>query len=600
MCGIVGFISDKPEEITIQKLLTSVDHRGPDESGYAIVPFKSKYLHIGSSRLSITGLEDGKMPLTDEDGNLLVYNGEIYELEKLKRSINLDTPTTSDTRHLFQFLKQYRPDKISNLNGMFAFAFFNILENNLLLARDRYGIKPLYYGNNERYSLFFSSEIKPLFKSSILEPEITSQSITDFLMFGGFTSERSLIENIKSVEPGSYLIYDSNGSISTKKYNNNFHKKNNEKFNTLESVLTTTLEDQLKADVPVDLLFSGGLDSSILAEITFRKLNKKVNAFTLSYEKSNMDESRNAENISNNLGIDIKKINFPVERNEDIIDGLLDVLPEPIADPSIVPTYYLSNEVSKYTKSVIVGDGADELFGGYDWYRATLIKKYVPSGSLLNLLLAISKPFGTSQNISIYEKLKHFKTGFNEHFLIDILFWQNMSELFDKDSLIEAYSAYLSDLNIVKKDNDLNNLRQLDMNNYLYTNILKKSDIASMLNGLEIRPVYLDNRISNFAMNIDLNKNVNIKHGKLNLRKYFDTKSLNNKRILKRGFSHDYDDWTQKIGTPYVLSFKNEFEFVNNYKKFIDDKNSPYLISRYTWTIFVLFKWLEKNNISIS
>ena len=161
------------------------------------------------------------------------------------------------------------------------------------------------------------------------------------------------------------------------------------------------IRDRLIAEVPVDLFLSGGIDSSMLALFIYKFLNKEINSFTLSFENSNMDEYSDAETVAKNFGIKINKINYPSNQNAEIIEELMNKIPEPIADPSIIPTYYLSQQVSKSTKSVITGDGADELFGGYDWYRASRIKKFIPSKSILQIIKLISPNLRGSSNIGL-------------------------------------------------------------------------------------------------------------------------------------------------------------------------------------------------------
>ncbi len=601
MCGIVGFVSRKPNEELIKNMVNSINHRGPDESNYEIFDFGEKFLHFGSARLSITGIIDGSMPMNNPDGNSIVFNGEIYELGELKKNITDISQTNNDTRYLFEFLSQNQPNEIHRINGMFAFAFYNRKKTKLILSRDRFGIKPLYYSRNTNFDIIFSSEIKPLIENNLVSNQISTDEIENYLLFGGTNINNDIFDDIKSVKPGNYLEIDITGQISENTYQQISSKPTNFSYDEEEfiGILKETIQDQLIAEVPVDLFLSGGIDSSMLALFIYKFLNKEINSFTLSFDNSNMDEYSDAETVAKNFGIKINKINYPSNQNAEIIEELMNKIPEPIADPSIIPTYYLSQQVSKRTKSVITGDGADELFGGYDWYRASRIKKFIPSKSILQIIKLISPNLRSSSNIGLNEKIDRFAKGYDKPYLIDVLFWQNNTDLFSEDFVNKKYDEYISKLNLETKDNDLNIIRDLDLVNYLYSNILKKSDTASMLNGLEIRPVFLDNRIVNYAMNINLNKNVNLFSGKINLRKILNSHLSKISRKSKQGFSHEFGIWTDEVGIPFINQYKNDFEFVSRFQLNYENYNNQYLKSRTAWSIYSILKWIQINNVRV-
>ena len=166
MCGLVGFVSYKEEEELIKNLVNSIAHRGPDEQDYKIIKVGNQFIHFGSARLSVVGESTGRMPMVDSDNNMIVYNGELYDLHRLRNKISKNINSTSDTLHLFEYLKENDENNLNDLNGMFAFSFYNSKKNYLLLGRDKLGIKPIYYLESEEYPFFFSSEIKPLLNFS--------------------------------------------------------------------------------------------------------------------------------------------------------------------------------------------------------------------------------------------------------------------------------------------------------------------------------------------------------------------------------------------------------------------------------------------------
>ena len=282
---------------------------------------------------------------------------------------------------------------------------------------------------------------------------------------------------------------------------------------------SSALDDQLNAEVPVNILLSGGVDSTLIALFAKKYLKREVSAYSLGFKNQRYNEGDQAEMVANELGIELLKFQYPDDKNEQIIDDVISKIPEPIADPSIIPTYYLSKKVSEFTKVVITGDGADELFGGYEWYRGTLVSKYIPKNFsfLLNLLAKLK--INSKGYISQQDKLRLLALGNNLPDLLKVLLWQNYIPSEDFKKQIDVYKEQILKHEL-SENFGRDDLRLLDIKNYLYTNILKKSDTASMLNGLEIRPVFLDERIVNFAMNIDNKSNFNLLDSKVFLKKF--------------------------------------------------------------------------------
>lgn len=601
MCGIVGFISNIREEDLILSITKSMSHRGPDEINTAIYPIGDKLLHLGSARLSITGLKDGGMPMEDKNGNVLIYNGEIYELDKLKSNYSLDLNSKSDTRHLLNILSFQNIDEINNLNGMYAFGYYDKANQRIVLGRDKLGIKPLYFGSNNNYSFYFSSEIKPLITHNIIENRITENSITNYLYSGGVNTLEGLYGELNSQIPGSITEYTNNKIIKNINLKTNYKNPQNKTGSIQEfnSLFSNALNDQLNAEVPVNILLSGGVDSSLVALFAKKHLNRNVTAYSLGYENEIYNESNEADKISNELDLNLVKFNFPQNQNELIIDELINKLPEPIADPSIVPSYYLSKRVSEFTKVVITGDGADELFGGYEWYRGALISKYMPNiiSPLLNLISKIK----TRQKdyISYQDKIRLLSIANHLPMSLKVMLWQNYIPSEKLERQILFYKNYINKLKF-KENLNINDLRLFDINNYLYSNILKKSDISSMLNSIEVRPVFLDDRIVNYALDFENRSNFNFMKSKIFLKKILRNEIKNYKFKKKHGFAHDFSEWTQEIGIKYLDNNWREIEEVDRFISYLKNNNeNEYFISRNVWKFYSLFKWMDLNKVKI-
>ena len=341
------------------------------------------------------------------------------------------------------------------------------------------------------------------------------------------------------------------------------------------------------------------MDSSLVALFAKKLLNRNVKAYSHGYENEIYNESNEAEKISNELDINLVKFNFPQNQNEFIIDEVINKLPEPIADPSIIPTYYLSKRVSEFTKVVITGDGADELFGGYEWYRGALISKYIPN-SISPLLNLISK-IKTQQKdyISHQDKIRLLSIANHLPMSLKVMLWQNYIPSEKLERQILFYKNYINKLKF-NENLDINDLRLFEINNYLYSNILKKSDISSMLNSLEVRPVFLDDRIVNYALDFQNRSNFNFIKSKIFLKKILRNEIKNYKFKKKHGFAHDFSEWTQEIGIRYLDDNWREIEEVDRFITYLKNNNeNEYFISRNVWKFYSLFKWMDLNKVKI-
>lgn len=598
MCGLIGFVSYKREEELIKELVNSVSHRGPDEQDYKIIENENMFIHFGSARLSVVGENTGKMPMADQFFNMLVYNGELYNLKKLKNNIDKKITSSSDTLHLFEFLKNGGEKNLKELNGMFAFGFFNSIEKKIILGRDKLGIKPLYYFESKEYPLVFSSEIKPLLDFGFSNKVVNQKTIESYLFFGGFNKYTHLIKDVKCIPPGSSLTWNKNKLEIINYY---YPEKLNKKKSTasLEGLLTEVIDDQLRADVSVDLLLSGGIDSSIIAYIAKNNLGKKVKAFSLSFTNQRYDESYKSKKISRELSLDHEVFEFDSDQNEIIISELINKLPEPIGDPSIIPTYYLSKCVSQHSKAVLTGDGADELFSGYDWYRALKFSSLLDSrfSNTLKLIARISDFIFKNQNISTSDKINLFLSGKKYKDETRLLHWQNTFKVNENSD--NVFGDYLKNLELSSVNNKYDLAQLIDINTYLYTNILKKSDTASMLNGLEARPVFLDDRILEYSLSSNQTENIGIFKSKIELRKLANNfTSINNQK--KQGFSHDFSSWVRNNGIVYLQSIKKDHELVSKYLQHVEDQSiNNSLLDRNVWKLFSLYKWLEVNGVNL-
>ena len=385
MCGITGFyIQGKDYKRSnlnenLYEMTNSLSHRGPDDIGTWLN--LNNNIGLGQTRLSIRDLsKNGSQPMFSACGNyIIVYNGEIYDNNKIKSLLekkNIRLKSSSDTELLLENISNFGLDSaLENSNGMFAFALFDIKKKKLFLIRDRMGIKPLfYYQNNNNFA--FASEIKALKKFLNFKSSLNVDALNSFLKYGFNRNYSSIYQNIKQVKPGEIIEIDQNLIIKKKLYwkTNNFFKdiKNNtslsENINELENLIKDAVKIRLESDVEVGSFLSGGIDSSLISQVMSEVSEKKINTFSVGFIEKDYDESRDAREIAKYIGSNHHEILIGEKELLNVFDNLPNIYDEPFADSSQIPTAIVSNYARKYAGVILSGDGGDELFGGYTRY----------------------------------------------------------------------------------------------------------------------------------------------------------------------------------------------------------------------------------------
>ena len=354
-------------------------HRGPDSSG--IWTSDDSRVGFGHRRLSIIDLSStGNQPMFDTESKIvIILNGEIYNYKNLRNELiskGHKFQSSSDTETIILSYKEWGVKCVDKFVGMFAFAIYDLSSNKLFMARDRAGEKPLYYylKNNQ---LIFSSEIKGILANPLFERYIDYESLDLYLNIGYVPGERSILKGINKLPPAHAIEYDlDKSSINIWRYWDIPKSQVNEfsndiLINQVEDILSQSISDQLHADVPVGILLSGGIDSSLITAIASKNA-KNVKTFNISFPQfNNYDESKHAQLISNHFGTEHFELSAD-DISPDIIDTLSNQYDEPIADSSMIPTYLVTNLISKYCKVALGGDGGDEVFGGYNHYNRLL------------------------------------------------------------------------------------------------------------------------------------------------------------------------------------------------------------------------------------
>jgi asparagine synthase (glutamine-hydrolysing) len=531
MCGIVGFLTSKtadiPEAKTLRTMRDILHHRGPDDSGEYIRPIDERgpFIFFGHRRLSIIDLSGGHQPISNEDKTVwVIFNGEIYNFIELKMDLEKRGhrfETNSDTEVIVHAYEEFGEECFQLFNGMFAIALWDESRKKLLLARDRLGKKPLYYGFING-GLLFASELKALMAYPNFPRKVDSLSFMKYLFLEYVPAPHTIFKDAMKLPPASYLVWTKNG-VEIKNYWSPFHLEDREKYHSEEEILERTVfllkqsvKRRLISDVPLGVFLSGGIDSSTITAFAEQEGPGKVKTFSIGFEDPSFDESKYAFLVSQHLGTDHYEKRMTATDLLNIVPHLPDILDEPMADASILPTYLLSKFTREHVKVALGGDGGDELFAGYPTYLAhrwarpyeRFLGPIHPFIRFLGNLLPVS-----DNNISFDFKVKKFLSGIGYPEGIRNALWlgsfsfpelknivsADVASLFDPARLAEEISSYEREFPL---DDQMGLPQYLDLKLYLQEDILVKVDRASMACSLEIRAPFLDHEFVEFVVGL--------------------------------------------------------------------------------------------------
>ncbi|HEX4923003.1 MAG TPA: asparagine synthase (glutamine-hydrolyzing) [Bdellovibrionales bacterium] len=568
MCGIAGFVESSQSnrsESVIAGMLKSLEHRGPDGEGVWRSKPSKWTATLGHRRLSIIDLERGRQPLGNEDDKVQVtFNGEIFNFQELIPGL-IDRAhkfkTRSDTEVIVHNYEEHGIEGLRALNGMFAFAIWDDEEQSLLLARDRAGIKPLYYSELPDGGVAFASELTALLKHPKVPRGYNQYAIRNYFFADYIRPPTTAIEGVLKLPPGHFVIWK-DGKLSQPEA---FWKiedvgrlpelfaTENEAVQALTELLETATRRQLIADVPVGIFLSGGIDSSLVTAFA-SKQKRGLQTFSVTFEDPEYDEGPAAKAIADKF----KTVHRTRTLNEKIllesIDRALTALDEPMADPSIVPTYLLSELAAKHVKVVLGGDGGDELWAGYPTYRAhkvSAIYGIMPALMRDQVIKPLVSMLPTQPSRQSFEwKLKRFTGRWDKNPNVRHLRWMSNTDLPE----LQAAFTHELDGSPVGADlanfdfgrDDLNRYLALDFITYMSGSVLTKVDRASMAHGLEVRPPLLDNELIEFAYRVPFSMKLKGGVSKYLIKKL--ARELLPPEILKlpkRGFGIPVNKWVR-------------------------------------------------------
>jgi asparagine synthase (glutamine-hydrolysing) len=513
MCGIAGIVSlsDRGVELAeLQDMCSAMVHRGPNSGGAYVGPGVA----LGMRRLSVIDLQTGDQPIRNEDGSVwVVLNGEIYNYRELRRHLTSRGhvfSTSGDTETIVHLYEEYGVDCVDRLRGMYAFALWDARTGQLLLARDRIGIKPLYYTVSGG-RLVFASELKAILELPEIERTLNWHAVDELFTFSVTPAAQSIIEGVRKLEPGHVLVAGPDREPRVSRYWDLRFEPDHGRSETyfvvkLRELLEESVQLHLASDVPLGAFLSGGLDSSAVVATAARLTSEPVKTFSIGFADADYDESGHARTVAAHLGTDHHEL--VLEPNAlDIVEELAWFLDEPFGDASAIPTYMVSKLAAEHVTVVLSGDGGDELFGGYDKYVVeSREREYRLPGALRRMLAVASTTMPDGMRGRNF--LRHFSlTGANRYLDAGTLFRRDaMQRLFRREVFTElaAFDPYRDVARDLAQapDHWLSVLQYLDVKRYLPLDILTKVDRMSMGHSIEARVPLLDHVLVEFAATI--------------------------------------------------------------------------------------------------
>ncbi len=560
MCGIISITGkniNKIKDESINKMLLSLSHRGPDDHGVLKFPTCT----LGQTRLSIIDLVGGHQPMRDNKKNIAItFNGEIYNYQELKKDLSEKGhifSTNSDTEVILKSYIEYGNECPKYLDGMFAFAIWDEEKQTLFMARDRFGKKPLYYAFDTDGNLMVASEIKALLSSGKLKGEINPEVIDNYLALMYVPPTKTIYKNIFTLGPSERATYK-NDTFTKSKYWQLEYKPMEISYDDakreLKRLFLEAVKKRMVADVEIGSFLSGGVDSTLVTAYAQKFTDKPIKTFSLGYG-DHINELPFAEEASKKIGTD----HYTLQANEDLLDALkksIAYFDEPHADSSDFPQSLLSEFASSKVKVALSGDGADELFMGYGWYQKHLnlsLRKHTIEKLFLN-------PFqGYIKNISIFSE--------NER-----------KELWGKNSK-NVNNFIISDIR-KSKLNSISKINLFDLTTYLPGQLLTKVDQMSMMYGLEVRSPFLDYKLAEFVYNLPTEFKMNKGENKIILKDILS--EIMPKEFVyrrKQGFGAPVKEW---LRTPKMENLiKKEFGDEAHIYKFFNKKALKKIINRF-------------------
>ena len=618
MCGICGIFSfcssQRIDGVIIQKMMDSMEHRGPDDKGYCV----EDRVALGHRRLSIIDLESGHQPIYNEDKTkCIVFNGEIYNYSELRQGLigsGHTFLTRSDTEVILHLYEEKGTSCVKYLRGMFAFALWDKLKGILFIARDRMGIKPLYYTMTAN-SFLFASEIKSLLVTGLVEKNINYSSLDEYITLNYTLGPDTILKDVKKLMPGYFMTLKDDRLFLTEYWDFNNVVETEDLFEDslikLEELIEESIKMRLMSEVPLGAFLSGGVDSSVTVGVMSKLMEKPVKTFTVGYEEAeDVSELSYARIISKYFKTEHHEFVLKPKKFMDIASKVVWHLDEPIAEIATLPLLLLAELSKKFVTVMLSGEGVDEIFGGYPiyWYMNAIenyrrfpdILRRTLSNPIVKLLLRNKKEGKYSEWLNLPLNRRYLGNGsyFTEK-TRNKLYSKDFNGFLNNNKLRRVIDSYYAK---VKGQDALSKMLYLDAKTWLPEDLLVKADKMTMAASIELRVPFLDHKLVEFAFSLPSSAKVTMRHSKYIFKKYAE-KVIPKKIVYrkKRGFPVPIKQWLRgelfSVVYDLLLSSKakNRGFFDAKYiQKMLERHASGYEdLSKNIWNLVILELWMR-------
>lgn len=625
MCGINGLFGIEKLTDTrgiVQRMNFALSHRGPDADGI----YEGNNIVLGHRRLSIIDLspESNQPFYSDDKRYVMVFNGEIYNYAALKKELSeFHFKTGSDTEVLLNGYRKWGIDFIHRLEGMFAFAIWDTMQNQLLLVRDRVGIKPIYYFQNDQ-SFLFSSEIRALLSTGLIKKSVDGNSLIDYLRYQTVHAPNTMIEGIKMLMPGHYMVINDT-EVKTAKYWSLEEAAKTISENTtydgiktrINSLFENAVKKRLVADVPFGAFLSGGIDSSAVVAMMAKNSSARIKTFCVTFDDSEFSEAKYAKLVSEKYQTDHTEINLTPDDFLKLLPGALAATDHPSGDG---PNTFVVSKVTKEAgiTMALSGLGGDELFAGYESFvRLKKLKsrewmQYFPRGlrGIGANFLQLTKPSVSSDKLSEFLRLQYYFIENVYPLTRKVLTEKKILELTGKNTLppnrvYQIVNDMIGVRGAAATYSDFSKISIAELATYLPNVLLRDTDQMSMAHALEVRVPFLDHDLISYVLGVRDGLKYPTTPKKLLVESLGDLIPSEIVNRPKMGFTFPWDKWMRnelksfcedRIVSLSKRSYFNEKALMNHWKSFL--KNDKRITWSRIWYLVVLEDWLQRNSIN--
>lgn len=612
MCGIVGFVTPglDNKDVALKAMMDTIVHRGPNSEGQ----FIDDTAALGFRRLSIIDLGGGNQPIYNEDGSMVItFNGEIYNFPELKKELEAaghTFATHSDTEVIIHGYEEWGTDVVKRLRGMFGFVIYDRTTKTLFGARDHFGIKPFYYALLDNGGLIYGSEIKSFLPHPLFKKELNPRALKPYLTFQySALDEETFFKNVYRLKEGHCFTYR-DGHMHIEQYWDSSFQESNDKLDdvvdAIDKVVCDSIETHRIADVEVGSFLSSGVDSSYVAAVL-----KPDKTYSVGFDKT-YNEAVYAEQLTDHLGINHESRIISGDEAFEAFPAIQYYLDEPDANPSCVPLYFLAELASRDVRVVMSGEGADEMFGGYEEYGPwTHSQTVITIANALNKLPARAK----KSMVATLKKMPNFKGKLHIERTLDDPrnFFVGQAKIFEEDEatalVTDRYKESKTVAEILSpifdKTEGLDSIKQMqynDFHHFMAKDILLKADKMSMAHSLELRVPFLDRKVMEVAQKVPTDYLVHDKTSKYAMRqaaaRHLPESWFNRPKM---GFPTPIKSWLEtekyyrQVRSLFEEDFVSEFFDQDAVLKLLDDTYTQKANNRRkVWTIFSFLTWYKE------